>query len=83
MKGVFLMIQVTATEIKTNFGKYLLLSQQDDIYITKNGENIAVLSSIDDSDSWIDKLTGVISSPIHDEKAIKGERAVQKYESLN
>ena len=38
------MLQVTATEFKTNFGKYLLMSQLSDIYITKHGKTVAVLS---------------------------------------
>ncbi len=29
-------MSITATELKMNLGKYLLLSQTEDIYITKN-----------------------------------------------
>ena len=32
---------VTATEFKTNFGKYLELVAQEDIFITRNGKTIA------------------------------------------
>ena len=35
---------VTATELKTNLGKYLELSQDEEILITKNGKIIAQLS---------------------------------------
>ena len=31
---------ITATEFKTNFGKYLTLVQKEDILITKNGKII-------------------------------------------
>ena len=34
-------MSITATELKQNLGKYLLLSAQEDIYITKNGKTIA------------------------------------------
>jgi prevent-host-death family protein len=36
---------VTATEFKSNIGKYLSLVAEQDIFITKNGKNIAKLSS--------------------------------------
>ena len=31
-------MSITATELKQNLGKYLLLSAQEDVYITKNGK---------------------------------------------
>jgi prevent-host-death family protein len=36
---------ITATEFKSNIGKYLNLVADEDIYITKNGNCIAKLSS--------------------------------------
>lgn len=41
MEAVYM--SITATELKQNLGKYLLLSAQEDIYITKNGKVIAKL----------------------------------------
>lgn len=38
-------MSITATELKRNLGKYLLLSAQEDIYITKNGKIIAKLTN--------------------------------------
>lgn len=38
-------MSITATELKQNLGKYLLLSAQEDIYITKNGKTIAKLTN--------------------------------------
>lgn len=32
---------VTATEFKTNFGKYLDMIAKEDIFITRNGKTIA------------------------------------------
>ncbi|GHU82182.1 prevent-host-death protein [Clostridia bacterium] len=36
---------VTATEFKSNIGRYLSLVATEDIFITKNGKNVARLSS--------------------------------------
>ena len=38
-------MSITATELKQNLGKYLLLSVKEDIYITKNGKTIAKLTN--------------------------------------
>jgi len=39
------MYYITATELKTNISKYLVLSESEDIIITKNGKEIAVLTN--------------------------------------
>lgn len=52
---------ITATEFKTNFGKYLALALHQDIYITKNGKNIAKLTSpAEDKAAVLDRLVGII-----------------------
>lgn len=38
-------MSITATELKKNLGKYLLLSAKEDIYITKNGKIVAKLTN--------------------------------------
>ncbi|WP_251207008.1 type II toxin-antitoxin system Phd/YefM family antitoxin [Acetatifactor aquisgranensis] len=38
-------MSITATELKQNLGKYLLLSVNEDIYITRNGKTIAKLTN--------------------------------------
>ena len=38
-------MSITATELKSNLGKYLLLAATEDIYITKNGKVVAKLSN--------------------------------------
>lgn len=38
-------MSVTATELKNNLGKYLLLSATEDVYITKNGKVVAKLTN--------------------------------------
>lgn len=36
---------VTATEFKTNFGKYLDMVTKEDIFITRNGKTIAKVTN--------------------------------------
>lgn len=36
---------ITATELKMNLSKYLLLAESEDIYITRNGKIVAKLSN--------------------------------------
>jgi antitoxin (DNA-binding transcriptional repressor) of toxin-antitoxin stability system len=36
---------ITATELKVNLGKYLILTETEDIYITRNGKVVAKLSN--------------------------------------
>ena len=36
---------ITATELKTNLGKYFMLAETEDIYITRNGKVVAKLSN--------------------------------------
>ena len=38
-------MSITATELKSNLSKYLLLAETEDIYITRNGKVIAKLSN--------------------------------------
>lgn len=36
---------ITATELKNNLGKYLVLSATEDVFITKNGKVVAKLTN--------------------------------------
>lgn len=38
-------MSITATELKNNLGKYLLLSETEDVFITKNGKIVAKLTN--------------------------------------
>ena len=38
-------MSITATELKNNLGKYLLLAATEDVYITRTGKTIAKLTS--------------------------------------
>ena len=76
------MIQITATDFKANFGKYLSLVGREEIHITKNGTDIAVLVAPKAKQSWVDDITGVIPAADIDTKKFKAERLAKKYESL-
>ena len=38
-------MQITATELKMNMGKYLSMASRQDIFITKNGQRITKLTN--------------------------------------
>jgi len=72
---------VTATEFKNNLGKYLALIDNEDVFITKNGKNIAKLSSAKESRIEIAKSlfgilpnTGITIEQAREERLSKHER---------
>jgi len=68
-------MSITATELKMNLGKYLLLSATEDIYITKNGKIVAKLSNPNQDRVEIAKsLFGVIPADVTLEEAQKERR---------
>ncbi len=67
-------MSITASELKMNLGKYLLLSATEDIYITKNGKIIAKLTNpFQDRVDLVESLVGVLKDDITLEEA-KEER---------
>ena len=65
---------ITATELKRNLGKYLLLAETEDIYITKNGKIVAKLSNPQQDRADIAKsLFGILPADMTLEEA-KEER---------
>ena len=51
---------ITATEFKTNIGKYLTLVNEEEIIITKNGKGIAKLSPLkEDKVKMVESLFGL------------------------
>lgn len=68
------MMSITATELKSNLGKYLLLSATEDIFITKNGKVIAKLCNPNqDRVDMAKSLFGVLSQELTLEE-LKKER---------
>jgi antitoxin (DNA-binding transcriptional repressor) of toxin-antitoxin stability system len=78
LKEVIFMI-VTATEFKTNFGKYLDLLSKEDIYITRNGKTVAKV--INPQISAVDALSGILKDVDDDidKEYLRGER-LSRYE---
>lgn len=71
---------VTATEFKSNLGKYLEMAMKQDILITKNGKNIARLTSPTVNKlAVLDSLVGVIPKDhTLDEETIREERLARQ-----
>ena len=67
---------VTATEFKTNLGKYLDMAASQDIFITKNGKSIARLTSpAVNKLALLDDLVGIVpQETAMDENTIREER---------
>lgn len=63
---------ITATELKKNMGKYLELSQREDVLITKNGKVYAKLSSPRaDKRKILDRLTGSLPKDMDVDKILE------------
>ena len=55
-------MSITATEFKNNLGKYLLLAETVDIFITRNGKVVAKLTNPNqDRVNMAESLFGIIS----------------------
>lgn len=67
-------MSITATELKQNLGRYLLMAATEDVYITKNGKVVAKLSNPNqDRVNMAKSLFGVLPQDITLEEA-KNER---------
>ena len=65
---------ITATELKQNLGRYLLMAATEDVFITKNGKVVAKLSNPNqDRVNMAKSLFGVLPQDITLEDA-KNER---------
>ena len=70
---------VTATEFKTNFGKYLDMLTKEDIFITRNGKIIAKV--INPKVSAVDSLRGMLKNvPSDIDMDSLREERLSKYE---
>ena len=71
-------MSITATELKQNLGKYLMLSAHEDINITKNGKVIAKLTNpYQDKVNTAKSLFGILPKDADMEKA-REERLAAK-----
>lgn len=65
-------MSITATELKANLGKYLLLAASEDVYITRNGKVVARLTSpFQDKLDLVDSLYGSIPGTVTLDEAQK------------
>ena len=63
-------MSITATELKMNLGKYLMLAEKEDVYITKNGKVIAKLTNpFQDRVDMAKSLFGILPADITLEEA--------------
>ena len=70
------MLEPSKTELKSNLGKYLMLSATEDIYITKNGRVVAKLSNpFQDRVETAKSLFGIISDDMTLERAREERRS--------
>lgn len=70
---------VTATEFKVNFGKYLDLLMNEDIFITRNGKTVAKM--VNPNVSAVDSISGILAGKLPDDfdaKSLREER-LEKY----
>ena len=75
------MLEITATEFKTNLGHYLDLVPTEDIWVTKNGKYVARL--VNPNVSAVDSISGILkgkASEDIDRHSIQDER-VSRYET--
>ena len=68
------MMSITATELKQNLSKYLLLSMTEDVYITRNGKVVSKLTNpFQDKLNTVDALFGSVPDTVTLEK-VREER---------
>ena len=63
-------MSITATELKNNLGKYLMLAATEDIFVTKNGKVVAKISNpYQDRVDIAKSLFGILSADVTLEEA--------------
>lgn len=73
-------MSITATQLKSNLGYYLALAATETIFISRNGKNIAVLSSPETKKTeLLDSLRGIIPDEGKTIKDYRAERIAERY----
>ena len=68
-------MSITATELKLNLGKYLLLAESEDVYITRNGKVVAKLTNpFQDRVDIAESLFGILPDGFDADKALNERR---------
>ena len=74
-------MEITATELKMNLGKYLHLVLTEDIWITRNGKIIAKM--VNPNVPFVDAISGVLAGKVSadaDRHSLREER-LSRYET--
>ncbi|MCL2496284.1 MAG: type II toxin-antitoxin system Phd/YefM family antitoxin [Clostridiales bacterium] len=75
---------VTATEFKSNIGKFLSLANSEDILITKNGRSVAKLVGVrNGKTSSLRSLRGILKSTDATRITIREERLAKYDKSID
>jgi len=75
-------MSITAAELKQDLGKYLMLAEKEDIYITRDGRIVAKLTNpYQDRVDIAKSLFGILPADITLEEA--REERLKKYEGIN
>ena len=75
---------VTATDLKTNLGKYLDLLDTEDIIITRNGRRIAkMIRDEEDVLAEVQSLYGILAVGGEENKIEISEERVRRYDSID
>ena len=73
-------MSITATQLKSNLGYSLALAATETIFISRNGKNIAVLSSPETKKTeLLDSLRGIIPDEGKTIKDYRAERIAERY----
>ncbi len=69
------MTQISVSDLKVNAGKYVIMAQDQDIFITKNGKVVAklVTAKADKKAAW-ESLTGIFKGVSMTDKEIAEAR---------
>ena len=68
-------MSITATELKLNLGKYLMLAETEDIYITRNGKVVAKLSN--PYQDRVDVAKSLFGTAFCTARKAQGKRAIE------
>jgi prevent-host-death family protein len=73
-------MKISLTELKSNTGKFIALADKEDIFITKNGRQVAKITNTKiDKKEALKSFVGVIPADVEiDLDAIKTERIINR-----
>ena len=77
-------MRVSATELKMNLGKYIELAAVEDIIITRNGKDIALITNVESKKKdALKSLRGILRDPGVSREKIREERLARYNEDPN